>query len=88
MKLLAVFSVIALTSKSIANCDAYDSFAEVLEDNASLERECSSLMGGGSKYYGKIISATENAPVICNGYPATEGYVLIYGCNTCPSKDV
>lgn len=38
MKLLAVFSVIALTSKSIANCDAYDSYITLSFKNSLTSR--------------------------------------------------
>ena len=88
MKRLVALSVIALTSELSANCDPVDSYTVAVEYNTLLERECSSLMGGGGVYYGKIVEASESSHVSCDGYPVAEGYVVIYGCNTCTSKNV
>ncbi len=88
MKRLVALSVIALTSELSANCDAYDSYESALNDSFLLERDCESLMGGGGTYHKDIIKARESSPVSCNGYPVTEGFVLVFGCNTCTSKNV
>ena len=71
-----------------ANCDPVDSYTVAVEYNTLLERECSSLMGGGGVYYGKIVEASESSHVSCDGYSVAEGYVVIYGCNTCTSKNI
>ena len=88
MKRLVALSVIALTSELSANCDPVDSYTVAVEYNTLLERECSSLMGGGGVYYGKIVEASESSHVSCDGYSVAEGYVVIYGCNTCTSKNI
>ena len=86
MKRLVALSVIALTSQLSANCDAYDSYESAMNDNLLVKRECESLLGGGGIYHADLIEAKESAQVFCNGYPVTEGFVLVFGCNTCTSK--
>ena len=88
MKRLVALSVIALTSELSANCDAYDSYESAMNDNLLIKRECESLLGGGGIYHANLIEAKESAQVFCNGYPVTEGFVLVFGCNTCTSKNV
>ena len=88
MKRFVALCVIALTSELSANCDPVDSYTVAVEYNTLLERECSSLMGGGGVYYGKIVEASESSHVSCDGYSVAEGYVVIYGCNTCTSKNI
>ena len=43
---------------------------------------------GGGIYHADLIEAKESAQVFCNGYPVTEGFVLVFGCNTCTSKNI
>ncbi|WP_300189883.1 hypothetical protein [Fibrobacter sp.] len=88
MKKFVVLCAIVLISKLSANCDLIDSYTVAVEYNTLLERECSSLFGGGGVYYGKIVEASESSPVSCDGIKRSDGYVLIYGCNTCTSKNV
>ena len=88
MKKFVVLCAIVLISKLSANCDLIDSYTVAVEYNTLLERECSSLMGGGGIYYGKIVEASESSPVSCDGIKRSDGYVVIYGCNTCTSKNV
>ena len=80
MKKFVVLCAIALISKLSANCDLIDSYTVAVEYNTLLERECSSLMGGGGIYYGKIVEASESSPVSCDGIKRSDGYVIIYGC--------
>ena len=59
-----------------------------MNDNLLIKRECESLLGGGGIYHADLIEAKESAQVFCNGNPVTEGFVLVFGCNTCTSKNI
>ena len=88
MKKFVVLCAIALISKLSANCDVYDSYESAVNDSFLLQRECESLMGGGGVYHKSIVEASESSPVSCDGIKRSYGYVVIYGCNTCTSKNV
>ena len=87
-KCFVALGVIALVSKAGANCNIFESYADALTGNIILERTCTSLYGGSATYYGRIVAASESAPVFCDGAVFDEDYVVIYGCNTCTSKNV
>ena len=88
MKRLVALSVIALTSQLSATCDAYDSYESAMNDNLLIKRECESLLGGGGTYHADLIEAKKSARVSCDGIIREEGFVLVFGCNTCTSKNI
>ena len=88
MKRFVVLCAIVLTSKLSANCDIYDSYESAKNDSLLIKRECESILGGGGTFHADIIEAKESARVSCQGIIREEGFVLIFGCNTCTSKNV
>ena len=79
---------IVLISKLSANCDVYDSYESAMSDNLLIKRECESLLGGGGTYHSDLIEANKSARVSCDGIIREEGFVLVFGCNTCTSKNI